>query len=437
MKYNKIKGSKADINRDLEHVCRGQDGGKEHNHRNEKIDKTKTKNNYELHDRKGKTAKEYFKERMKYIEDKTKERTGKSIRKDAIKLCSWVITVPDDLPEEKYKDFFQTSYEWFCKRHGKQNVITSAVHLDETSPHMHFQFVPIVTSYDEQDNPIERLCAKNLEIDETLSKSHRDLKKVLEDKLKCKVNILNGKTVGKGKKIEELKLESLKEETKKAEEELNDLKKQVQKFKKIQKSNIDNLISEIPPLVLEPYPPKPDPPQKPKQSTQFSSLYADKKEEREEKRIQKQYESELKKYNKALSAWQRACDEVDERNANTRNDWESKYKTSQNLKKAENQISMELSQVRADKQQTEEERAKAEQERKQAEEERKQQAESYQRAIQQGVQQEIARIFSDTPTSRQERLEEFCDSIRFKDSTTVLEQFEEREKELKKAIEKE
>lgn len=396
MKYKKIQGSKADINKELEHVCRGQDGGKEHNHRNEKIDKTKTKNNYELHDRQGETAKKYFREKMKYIEDETKKRTGKSIRKDAIRLCSWVITAPEDLPQDKYKDFFETSYEWLCQRHGKQNVITSAVHLDETSPHMHFQFVPIVTTYDEQGNQIDRLCAKNLETDETLRKSHRELKKVLEDKLKCKVNILNGKTVGKGKKIEELKLETLKEETKNAEKELNDLKKQVQKFKKNQKSNINNLISAIPPLILEPYPPKPEPPEKP----EWHSCYADKKAEREDKKIWKQYDKDLETYNdKILPKWKQDCDAVDERNAEKRKNWESKYMTTENIKKAENQISMELSQVRADKQQAqeqlrkaEEERAKSEQERKQAEEEHKQQVNNYQNDLQKGIQEEMDKI---------------------------------------------
>ena len=110
----------------------------------------------------------------------------------------------------------------------------------------------------------------------------------------------------------------------------------------MQKSNIDNLISAIPKLELEPYPPKPEPPEKP----EWHSCYADKKAKREDEKMWKQYDKDLETYNnKILPKWKQDCDAVDERNAEKRSDWESKYMTTENIKKAENQVSIEYSQA--------------------------------------------------------------------------------------------
>lgn len=174
-----------------------------------KIDNTKTKYNYDLKERNGLSAKEYFDNRIKYIEELTLERTGKSIRKDAVKLCSWILTVPKDLPKQKQADFFKYGYEFLYKRyHGNgENVITASVHLDETTPHMHFQFIPIVM---DTKGGFEKLCAKNLETRTSLAKVHQEMKSYLEKKLQCEVNILNGATENGNKSILELKNESLK-----------------------------------------------------------------------------------------------------------------------------------------------------------------------------------------------------------------------------------
>ena len=169
----------------------------------------------------------------------------------------------------------------------------------------------------------------------------------------------------------------------------------------------------------------------------FFWLNSNKKEEREERRIKKQYEKDKKIYdNKILSAWQKECASIDERNAIIRKQWENKYKTSQNIKKVENQITMELSRANAYKQQAQEQLRKVEEEKKKLEEERQKQIESYQKDIQQGIQREIDKLFKCKSTNREERLEKFCESFKYGE-TNLLEIFEEQEKELKKSIEKE
>ena len=46
--------------------------------------------------------------------------------------------------DEQTKQFFELSYKFLSERYGEQNVISAYVHMDETTPHMHFLFIPIV-----------------------------------------------------------------------------------------------------------------------------------------------------------------------------------------------------------------------------------------------------------------------------------------------------
>jgi hypothetical protein len=200
MHYEKFKG-KADVRRVLEHSDRGQEGVSEHEHSNDKIDPERSHLNYELKDRGGLSAVEYHRQRIEQIAEETKERTGKVLRKDAVTLCSWAVTAPQDLPEDKQEDFFRECYAWFSERYGEDNIVTAAVHLDETSPHMHLQFTPII----EDKDGTRRLCAKDLETRGKLKTVHQKLEKHLTKELGCKVTLLNGATANGNKTVNELK----------------------------------------------------------------------------------------------------------------------------------------------------------------------------------------------------------------------------------------
>lgn len=194
----------------LEHSDRGIDKPDTHKHSNENIDKSRTHLNYDLKDRQGLTAYEYYKQRIDDIATETKERTGKSIRKDAVTLCSWVVTAPESLPEDKLNDFFQSSYNWFSERYGEDNIVTAVVHMDEVTPHMHFQFTPII----EKDG-IRKLCAKDMETPQTLKRVHPELQETLEKELQCPVELINGATENGNKSILQLKNEELQAENEK------------------------------------------------------------------------------------------------------------------------------------------------------------------------------------------------------------------------------
>ena len=65
-------------------------------------------------------------------------------RKDVNIFCDWVITAPKTLSETSYEQFFSETYKFMTERYGKENVISAYVHIDETQPHMHFAFIPVI-----------------------------------------------------------------------------------------------------------------------------------------------------------------------------------------------------------------------------------------------------------------------------------------------------
>lgn len=64
-------------------------------------------------------------------------------RKDAVKMCDCVLTKPKELDDSKTRKFFEEGYRFLCARYGTENVISAWVHMDETTPHMHFAWVPV------------------------------------------------------------------------------------------------------------------------------------------------------------------------------------------------------------------------------------------------------------------------------------------------------
>lgn len=118
-------------------------------------------------------------------------------------MVSWVITIPADY-EGSQEKFFKEAYNFMENKYGKENVISAYVHLDETSPHMHFCFVPVIFDTKKQEYKVNaKVCINRTE----LQKMHPQIQKYLEEKLQTKVNILNGATAEGDKTIEQLKKE--------------------------------------------------------------------------------------------------------------------------------------------------------------------------------------------------------------------------------------
>ncbi|NFP31124.1 hypothetical protein FDC58_18235 [Clostridium botulinum] len=71
--------------------------------------------------------------------------TGK---KQSNVACEFLITSDNDffrsIGEEQTKRYFQDAYEFACKKCGEDNIISATVHMDETTPHMHLTYIPVV-----------------------------------------------------------------------------------------------------------------------------------------------------------------------------------------------------------------------------------------------------------------------------------------------------
>lgn len=177
---------------------------------------------------------------QKQIKERLNQLTlKKTIRKDAIVLAQCMVT--SDLSfflncdDNQRKNFFKDSFEFIKEVYNYKNIISATVHLDEKTPHMHVNFIPITS-----DN---RLSAKSL-----LNRQHlRNLHDMFYKKVGKKYNLERGIKGGTTKHIELLsfKQKALKEEIKKLIDVKNNL------FKDIQQEDHHLLVNKIKPLFEE------------------------------------------------------------------------------------------------------------------------------------------------------------------------------------------
>lgn len=143
-------------------------------------------------------------------------------------MCDWVVTAPKELPAEHQREFFEVVYKHLAEKYDEKNVISAYVHMDESQPHIHFAFVPVI--YDEKKKR-EKVSAKELLTRADLKQFHPELQSVIDNWIKEKeydfeCNVLNGATAGGNKTIDELKAERL-------EDNLKTLQKDVEARKTI------------------------------------------------------------------------------------------------------------------------------------------------------------------------------------------------------------
>ncbi len=79
--------------------------------------------------------------------------------------CEYIITASPDffegLADDEIKRYFETAYKFVCnfKNLGEQYVISAKVHMDESTPHMHLVYLPVVHTLDKKSGkPIDKLC---------------------------------------------------------------------------------------------------------------------------------------------------------------------------------------------------------------------------------------------------------------------------------------
>lgn len=164
---------------------------------NQDIDPARTPQNYNL-------GPEHEQGQMDFIQQRCDEVFCMN-RKDVNVMGDWLVTAPDGIANSEYEqEFFQNSYNFLAEKYGKENVISAYVHKDETTPHMHFAFVPVV--YDKKRNRLKVSAKECLTINH-LKTFHdeldRHLKKTMGEHYQG--GILNQATKDGNQSIEELK----------------------------------------------------------------------------------------------------------------------------------------------------------------------------------------------------------------------------------------
>ena len=171
---------------------------------NPQIDFTRTRNNYNIikHQR---SYTQFINDKIEALDLPTK------VRKDAVLMCSFVVGSDREffsrLSSGEQQQFFVDCTRFFTERYGEDNIISAVVHMDETTPHIHLNLIPIADG---------RLCAKQLFDRKELQNLQSDFHSVVGKKW----NLQSGKEGSQAKHLDTAayKLKKMREETAAAEE---------------------------------------------------------------------------------------------------------------------------------------------------------------------------------------------------------------------------
>ena len=201
---------------------------------NTNIDSTRTHMNYNLAaDMQPKSGTDFIAERLANVRVQN--------RADVIKMADWVVTQPKTLPPERSRDFFQHTFQFLSERYGEKNVISAYVHMDETTPHLHFAFVPVTKNTGKLAGKYpEKLCARQVLTRHDLQTFHTDLQNYLQKKMQCRVDVLNENTAAD--KPEYVEMTQFKRQ--KAVDTLNQLNDVAQQLDRVAESAAEQLKNE-------------------------------------------------------------------------------------------------------------------------------------------------------------------------------------------------
>ena len=116
------------------------------------IDKERSHLNYDLINKEPISYTQAFNQRLKELKPE------KTIRKDAVAMVGILVTSDKDFFDKLHRNrqrfFFEDSLDFLKRKYGKENIVSANVHMDEKTPHMHVQVIPV-----NQDN---KLSAKTI-----------------------------------------------------------------------------------------------------------------------------------------------------------------------------------------------------------------------------------------------------------------------------------
>lgn len=108
---------------------------------------------------------------VRQAKEKTVASTGKSVRKDAVVLCSTVESVPVNWSADACNKYFLEKAKWY-EEYLRQNagvdadsMLSVCIHLDETTPHATYVWLPMKEGRLQAKNILNRTFLKSLQTD--------------------------------------------------------------------------------------------------------------------------------------------------------------------------------------------------------------------------------------------------------------------------------
>ena len=86
------------------------------------------------------------------------------IKKVSNVMCEFIITSDkeffEEIGEEETKRYFETAYKFVANYNnlGEDFIVSAKVHLDETTPHLHILFIPVVHKKDKDEKEISKIA---------------------------------------------------------------------------------------------------------------------------------------------------------------------------------------------------------------------------------------------------------------------------------------
>ena len=186
---------------------------------------------------------------QKVLQDiRTKYNLKGMIKKVSNVMCEFIITSDKEffnsIGEEETKRYFETAYKFVANYNnlGEEFIVSAKVHLDETTPHLHILFIPVVHKKDKEGKEISKIACSEYWKGKD---SYRKLQDIFYSyMIKSGFKLERGNTVNNEhiptetlKKVTNYEIQEMFKETKHQEEEIvtNDIEIMRTEYKRISK----------------------------------------------------------------------------------------------------------------------------------------------------------------------------------------------------------
>lgn len=142
------------------------------NYSNKDINKTNSIKNYSI-----KQCNTTYNNAIKILQQEDNLK-GRIIKTTNI-ACEFIITSDkeffDKIGETETKRYFQTAYDFVSNYNdlSEKYILSAKVHMDESTPHLHLVFVPVVHTKDKNGNKTKKLLVVNIGKEKTVIKDYK------------------------------------------------------------------------------------------------------------------------------------------------------------------------------------------------------------------------------------------------------------------------